>query len=306
MNLKHLSDEVAALLREKFAVFGKHVSQIAGAVMELDGRLKAVEARQSERGEKGESGRDGKDGAQGVKGDIGPAGPVPDESTVRAAVEAFVRANPPGPGTKGDSGERGPQGERGEAGEKGEPGRDGKDGADATVEYDQLQKLVDDSVARSGAIYQLDLEKRFAEALRGFDARIADAIKAMPTPRDGKDGVDGKDGRHGLSVEGLKREYIPETHEIRETWAQAGVEKELRYPAGGIVPKGYWREGVKAGASEAWTHEGTLWIALRATSEKPGITAKDWTIGARRGRDGKDGRNGSEAGSVKLKDADGA
>jgi hypothetical protein len=95
-------------------------------------------------------------------------------------------------------------------------------------------------------------------------------------------------GRDGLSLESRELEYVPETHEIVEHWTANGKTREFRYPAGGIHDRGYWRQGSEYGAGDAVTHNGSLWIALRATTAKPCIeNREDWRIGARKGRDAK-------------------
>jgi hypothetical protein len=141
---------------------------------------------------------------------------------------------------------------------------------------------------------------------------IEKAVAAIPAPKDGlgvagamidRDGalqitltngdvknlgpVVGKDGIDGLSLDGFELEYLPESHEIAVKAMAAGRVKELRYPAGGIRPGGYWREGTKAQPNEAWVHDGSLWIAKTATAAKPESRSEDWIIAARKGRDGE-------------------
>lgn len=108
---------------------------------------------------------------------------------------------------------------------------------------------------------------------------------------EGKDGRDGKNGQDGVSFESFDIEYLPETHEVCVKAGAAGRVKEVRYPAGGIRPAGYWREGTKAVAGEAWVHDGSLWIAVKSTPAKP-TTGDDWIIAARKGRDGERGAKG--------------
>lgn len=99
--------------------------------------------------------------------------------------------------------------------------------------------------------------------------------------------VEGKDGVDGLSLAEFDMQYIEETHEV-ELRAVCGTRtKSVRFPAGGIRPAGYWREGTKAQANEAWVHDGSMYIAKRATSAKPESKSDDWLIAARRGRDGE-------------------
>lgn len=274
---------------------------IQRAVSPIATRLKALEDREPVM-VKGEPGQNGKDGINGRDGE-----PATDEQ-VSVAVERYLKANPPPKGEKGESGPAGANGVDGAAGRDGKDGVDGKhglqgekglpgaDGRDAEVDYADIVKAVEEAHERLVAKYVLDLERRGSDAIQR-------ALEKLHQPKDGKDGRDGKDG---LSVEGLQREYVPESHEIREVWTAAGQQKELRYPAGGINAKGYWREGIKAKAGDAWTEAGALWIALKETTDKPGITSKDWVLGARAGRDGSHGRNGKDAQPVQLKAANGA
>ena len=150
-------------------------------------------------------------------------------------------------------------------------------------------------------------------------SEVERAVAALPAPKDGlgvagamidRDGAlqitltngevkslglvvgkDGEDGKDGLSLDGFELEYLPESHEIAIKATAAGRVKELRYSAGGIRPAGYWREGTKAVAGEAWVHDGSLWIATKGNASKP-ATGDDWIIAARKGRDGERGAKG--------------
>jgi hypothetical protein len=103
-------------------------------------------------------------------------------------------------------------------------------------------------------------------------------------------------GKDGIGFESFDMEYLPESHEVAIKASAAGRTKELRFPAGGIRPGGYWRDGTKALAAQTWVHDGSMFIALKDTSEKPSTESKDWIIGARRGRDGERGVKGSDGG----------
>lgn len=144
---------------------------------------------------------------------------------------------------------------------------------------------------------------------------VSSAIDALPKPKDGKDGlgmagamidrdgnlqitmtdgtvkdlgrVEGKDGQDGVSLDSLEREYLTETHEIRETWTVAGRKKELTYPAGGIRHGGYWADGTKAVAGSVWNLHGNAFIAIKDTSSKPDVGASDWALFVRKGKDGE-------------------
>ena len=99
--------------------------------------------------------------------------------------------------------------------------------------------------------------------------------------------VVGKDGTDGISFDAFELEYLPESHEMAVKATVGARTKELRYPAGGIRPAGYWRDGTKAKAAEAWVHDGSTWIAIRDTASKPESKGVDWIIAARKGRDGE-------------------
>lgn len=162
--------------------------------------------------------------------------------------------------------------------------------------------------------------------------RVELAVKALPAPKDGigvagamidRDGnlnltltngevknlgrVEGKDGVDGISLDAFEMEYLPETHEVSIKAVCAGRVKELRYPAGGIRPAGYWRDGSKAKAGDVWTRNGSMWIAKRDTSAGPEPKSEDWYLAVQKGRDGesivKTVREGPEP-PIKLKDGD--
>jgi hypothetical protein len=152
-------------------------------------------------------------------------------------------------------------GKDGDRGPKGDPGQDGADGADG--------------IGLAGAMID-----RAGELLVTLTNGTVKSLGAVV-------GKDGKDGIDGISLDTFEMEYLEETHEVRIKAACAGRTKEVRYPAGGLRPQGYWREGTKAKACEAWVHDGSLWIAAKDTEGKPQAQGDDWVIAARKGRDGQ-------------------
>lgn len=147
-------------------------------------------------------------------------------------------------------------------GEKGDKGEDGKDG-----------------IGLAGAL--IDRNGELVVTLANGEAKSLGQVV-------GRDGTHGRDGKDGAGLVDLVRSYDEERHEIVERWG----EKELRYPAGGIRPGGYWREGTKAVAAQVWNHAGVAWIAKRDTSDKPMRESPDWEIFANKGRDGMNGADG--------------
>lgn len=195
----------------------------------------------------------------------------------------------------------------------GKDGIDGKNGADCDMEF--VRRTLDD------AVKALPIPKDGKDGLKGLDgkdgidgqrgedgAKGADGLGLAGAMIDrdgalqitltngevkslgpvvGKNGADGKDG---LSLDSFDLEYLPESHEVMIKATAAGRIKELRYPAGGIRPAGYWREGTRAKAGEAWVNDGSLWIAVKDCQSKPGLNDEGWIIAARKGRDGENVR----------------
>lgn len=265
------------------ATAGRYIRKLFG---EFEPRLKAIEAQQventalrsridalekalaerpmPERGERGPPGERGQDAEPVLVSDVvrelvalPELRPVLDLLATEAVVK-HLEAHPPLAGADGRDGEQGRDGKDGER------GADGIGVADALIDRD------------GGLVLTLS------------DGRT----KSLGTVV-GRDGNAGKDGADGLSMVEVSRSYDVDAHEVVERWAVAGEQRELRYPAGGIRPGGFWREGLKCFALQAITHDGALWIAKRDTAAKPCLeNADDWQLAARKGRDGRDGKDG--------------
>lgn len=179
-------------------------------------------------------------------------------------------------------------GKDGVDGKDGEPGAKGEDGQKGA-----------DGLGMAGAM--IDREGALLVTMSNGEVKNLGPVVGA----DGRDGSDGKDGADGIGFDAFELEYLDETHEVRIKASCAGRVKEIRYPAGGIRPGGYWREGTKAKAGEAWVHDGSLWIAKKDTPAKPDAAGEDWVIAARKGRDGERGQKGKDATPevpIKLKD----
>lgn len=280
------------------AAAGRYIRKLLG---EFEPRLKALESQEAEnaalrervqalekalaerplpeKGATGPQGEPGRDAEPVLVADVvrelvacADLQPILD-LLVTESVQKHLEANPP------------PAGKDGRDGAPGAPGKDGERGADGIG-------LADALIDRDGAL-----------VLTLTDGRT----KALGVVV-GRDGAAGKDGLDGLSIGDVTREYDSESHEVVERWSIGGaVTKELRYPAGGIRPGGFWREGLKCFALQAITHDGALWIAKRDTAAKPCLeNSDDWQLAARKGRDGRDGKDGKPPpGPVMLGGADG-
>lgn len=216
----------------------------------------------------GPAGRDGKDAdpididavADLVVAKMLDSGRVKTLAALEAAeaVAEHFRAHPV------RDGKDGAQGEPGRPGERGEKGADG--------------------IGMAGAL--IDREGRLVVTMTDGSTKELGPVV----------GRDGERGADGLSMANVVREYDAAAHEVVERWTVGGVAKELRYPAGGIRPGGFWNAGEKTLAGQVKTHDGHAWVALRDTAEEPTIKAVDWVLFVRKGRDGRDGRNGRDLG----------
>lgn len=198
-----------------------------------------------------------------------------------------------------------------------------KDGKSFTLE--DAQPIIDKAVE----LICEDAEKSISEAVKAIPApkdgvngtsvtlddvrpliesEIEKAVKQIPVPKDGigmagamidRDGSliitmsngEAKNlgpvvGKDGLSLESFEMTYDADAHEVVLRAVSVGKSQEIRYPAGGIHGKGYWRDGNKAKSGDAWTHDGSLWVAKKDTDETPSTKSGDWMLAARRGRDG--------------------
>lgn len=171
------------------------------------------------------------------------------------------------------------------------PVRDGKDADPVDV------SAVIDAVAQRA-------EKRIAESVA---SSVADWLTKHP-PQKGEDGVGmaggmidregdliittskgetlrlgrvvGKDGADFTNVE---IDYDGERTLIIR--GQGGeIRKHLPIP----LDRGYWRDGMTCQKGDVVTHDGSAWIALSETRERPGMATKEhWRMLARKGRDGR-------------------
>jgi hypothetical protein len=235
--------------------FGREMGAlIREAVGPLKSEIAELRSRQPEKGEKGDPGQD----APPVELDVSEV--VKEllaadgvKQIVGLEVEAYMAENPPQAGKDG------------EPGAKGDPGMDGDKGMDGAGIADLL-------IDRDG-----NLTATFTDG----------RMKALGVVT-GKDGSPGRDGKDGADLSALSAEFDDTGLTIHT--AAGPIRKEFELPHDG----GYWSENNRAHRKNAIvTHNGVAFIAKRNTTAEPKTeNCDDWRILARKGRDGKDGRNG--------------
>ena len=199
-------------------------------------------------------GRDGKDGKDGKDGHDGIDGKD---------------------GADGRVGRDGKDGKDGKDGHDGIDGKDGADGRDA-LEVDILDTIDPQKAYPRGTV----------AAYRGG------LIKA--TRRTGPIGESLSAAGWRVILRGVAQtEVVPSddlrTLGIRLTHTDGEVvEQTLRSPS--LLYRGVFREGDQYDGGDAVTYGGSLWVALRATTTKPGDGSPDWRLAVKKGRDGRDAK----------------
>ncbi|KQP43915.1 hypothetical protein ASF44_28725 [Pseudorhodoferax sp. Leaf274] len=145
---------------------------------------------------------------------------------------------------------------------------------------EDLAPMLDGFVAK----WALEFERRAQDTLQK-------AIERMPRPKDGRDGADGKDGRDGVGFDDLAVEFDGEKT-VTFKLERGEVSKEFSLVLPVVVDRGIYVEGKGYTPGDAVTWGGSFWVAQKDTSAKPDSPDSGWRLAVKKGRDGKDGRNG--------------
>lgn len=221
-------------------------------------------------------------------------------------------------------------------GKDGQDGRDGSDGKD--VDPEAIAALVRQEVERAvGALPKPqdgksvgadDVAPLVKEAVA---AAVADAVKAIPIPKDGKDGrdgldavtpllkdglllftmsdgsvkevglvqgqdgkdgADGRDGADGLGFDDMAAEYDGERGLILR-FARGEQTKEFSFSMPVVIDRGVWLEEKDGGYAkgDGVTWAGSFWISQKDENGDKPDGGDGWRLAVKRGRDGKAGRD---------------
>lgn len=166
-------------------------------------------------------------------------------------------------------------------GRDGADGRDGIDGKSFTLE--DVQSIVTAAITQKQAEWALDFERRATER---HDRWLA----SLPLPKDGKDGKDAfglKDFSAAVDSDGRTVLLTFKNDERTE-------HAHLTFPV--VIDRGVWKEkrddGFLYEKGDGVSFGGSFWIAQVDDPQGKPEVSKDWRLAIKRGRDGKDGRNG--------------
>ncbi|MDQ0558315.1 hypothetical protein QO004_000088 [Rhizobium mesoamericanum] len=106
----------------------------------------------------------------------------------------------------------------------------------------------------------------------------------------GKDGEPGQPGRDGFNLEDFDATVMEDGRTVLLSFTGKSMDYkvELGFPV--MLYRGVFKEGQPYERGDTVTWAGSLWHCdAQKTVEKPGDGSKDWTLCAKKGRDGKDG-----------------
>jgi hypothetical protein len=201
---------------------------------------------------------------------------------------------------RGEKGDVGPVGPQGPAGDRGLPGQDGRDGADGVgvkaagvVDGDLVLTLSDGSLLRAGNVIGPRGEKgeRGEPGTAGERGQKGETGESGRDGRNGRDGVDGKDGKDGIAsrdeiLAEIAKAVAAAVPTAVEGHVSAELEKrpDLRYC-------GVWKDGGDYRAGNLATYAGSLWHCNQSgAAARPGDGSEEWTLVAKKGRDGRDAK----------------
>lgn len=256
-------------LQEAFdAGFEAVKTYVDDALAAFEQRIKALESREPSKGEPGADGRDGKDAdpevtAQLVREEVEKAvaaipAPQDGKSVTVEDVEPLIAERVSAAVSDAVKAMPVPQ--------DGKDGKDGRDGLDAVTpilkDGTLLFTMSDGSVKEVGRV----------------------------VGENGKDGADGRDGVDGLGFDDLSAEYDGE-RTVTLKMKRGEQVKEFAFEMPVVIDRGVYREGEAYAKGDAVTWAGSVWIAQKATDQKPD-SGDGWRLAVKRGRDGKPGKDG--------------
>ena len=164
----------------------------------------------------------------------------------------------------------------------GRPGLDGVGLAGAMIDRDGnlVITLTNGEMKTLGVVVGKDADQG---AITRF---IEEKVAAIPIPKDGKDGQDGRDG---FNLEDFDATLMDDGRTILLSFDRGDLSYKIELAIPAMIYRGVYREAeYQRGDTVTWG--GSLWHCdADGTKEKPGDGSRNWTLAAKRGRDGKDG-----------------
>lgn len=235
----------------------------------LEQRIAELEARPApEKGEKGD------DGVSPEPEAVAAALlPIAEEMIGTAVANAVAELPPP---------------KQGEPGEPGEPGKD--------VDPALVTEMVAVEVAKAVAALPPPKDGQAGKDAAGIVEALKDSGELVLTLQDGRlirtgirDGEKGQDGRDGFQLEDFDAQVREDDRTIEFKFVGGEYEHSVTMKWPTALYRGVFKEGQEYERGDMVTWGGSLWHCDAPTTDKPGT--ESWTLAAKKGRDGKDGKN---------------
>jgi hypothetical protein len=174
-----------------------------------------------------------------------------------------------------------------------------------SVGVEDVAPLIAEEVAK--AVAEIPVPKDGADGKDGSDGRgvkellidregqlvatMDDGEMKTLGPVVGRDGKPGENGHDGFSLDDFDCQPVDErTIKLMFTRGEVMHSFELEFPV--IIDRGVYKEGESYVRGDAVTWGGSLWIAQAETKAKPDGPDSGWRLAVKKGRDGKDAKNG--------------
>jgi hypothetical protein len=146
-----------------------------------------------------------------------------------------------------------------------------------------------------------------AKELSAIRERLVTVEVRQPIPgppgqdgKDGKDGLNGKDGADGLGWDDFEEVLEDDGRTLIRRHFKGDKVKQFVHKTAVQLYRGVYAEGKTYERGDGVTWGGSEWHCNETTTTKPGDGSKAWTLKVKRGRDGKDGRDGGPPPVVRV------
>lgn len=155
---------------------------------------------------------------------------------------------------------------------------DGVGVTDASIEQDGhlALTLTNGSRIKAGRVVGADADPVYVKRC------VVEELATWPRPKDGEP------GRDGLGFGDLDLTFDEQKGYALKA---SNGDRVLQWPLHVPWHMGIYKPGVTYPKSAQVTAQGSTWMALKATAERPGDGSTSWVLIVKRGRDGKDGKS---------------
>lgn len=136
------------------------------------------------------------------------------------------------------------------------------------------------------------LVKAFAPIIREVVVKAVTPLVERLRYLEAREPAKGEPGEPGLGFDDLDVCVLDDDRTIELAFRRGGEEKvfTLKWPT--VIDRGVFKQGETYQAGDAVTWGGCLWIAQKETEAKPDTAESGWRLAVKKGRDGKDAKNG--------------